>query len=255
MSPLGPGGRPAEASEITRRFTRLIRRPDDDIPLDECAFLLAAHDHDVDIDGQLARLDDLASRCADRTFDGLRRHLFVVEGFRGDGTTYDDPANSFLDRVVDRGLGIPITLAVVAIEVGRRVGVPIRGMNTPGHFLARHKRTVFDPFHGGVSVDPDDAKRILDQHLEAATTRTILDRMLGNLQARYLATNDVDALIWVLRLRMAFPGVPPARARELAGVLSAQARYDEAAAVLEEHGGEEGAKRAHALRAKLNELN
>ena len=77
---------------------RLIRRPDDDIPLDECAFLLAAHDHDVEIDRELDRLDQLAGRCIDHTFDGVRRHLFTDEGFRGDSTTYEEPVNSFLDR-------------------------------------------------------------------------------------------------------------------------------------------------------------
>jgi regulator of sirC expression with transglutaminase-like and TPR domain len=191
--------------EATARFTALITRPPAEVPLDECAFLIAAHDHEVDVAAQLSRLDDLAARCTDPTFVGLRNHLFVYEGFRGNDLDYDDQDNSFLDRVLDRGLGLPILLAVVAIEVGRRVDVPVVGVNAPGHFLVRHGRIVFDPFHGGRILRDDEASAVLARAPEPAPTRTILDRMLVNLQHRYAAEGDRDGATWVTRLRMRFP--------------------------------------------------
>src|SRR3954468_18824427 len=108
-------------SEATERLAALVAGPEGALPLDEAAFLVAAHAHPgLDVDAQLRRLDDLAAGVAAPHLDALRRHLFGELGFSGNDVDYYDPANSFLDDVLDRRLGLPITLAVLMMEVGRR---------------------------------------------------------------------------------------------------------------------------------------
>ncbi len=139
--------------EHGERFAELVRRPDEEIPLDLAWALLTAHAHpSSDPDDLMAQLDDLAAGVRVPTLDGLRHHLFVDQGFIGNREDYYDVANSYLDDVLDRHLGIPITLSVLTMEVGRRVGVPVAGVGLPGHFLLRDKvdPDVFvDAFRGG----------------------------------------------------------------------------------------------------------
>ena len=101
----------------TVRFAELVQRPDAEIPLDEALFLIAAHDHDVDPVAERAPSDP----------DALARHLFVDEQYAGNDVDYTDPRNSYLDVVLDRRLGIPITLSILMIEVGRRSGATLAG--------------------------------------------------------------------------------------------------------------------------------
>ena len=146
--------------------------------------------------GALASLDELAAGCDEPSFDGLRVHLFERVGFRGNRDDYADPDNSFLDRVIDRRLGIPITLSVVMIEVGRRLGVRVVGIGMPAHFLVRVPATLMS------SAIPSTRARVLDEagcaalfdRLAAGTrpfdrrssrrsTRAqVLSRMLNNLE-------------------------------------------------------------------------
>ena len=124
--------------------------------LDVAAFCLAAHAHPgLDVDARCARLDELAQRCPTPTFDGMRAYLFETLGFRGNTRDYGDPENSFLDSVLERRLGIPISLAVVVMEVGRRIGAPVHGVGMPGHFL------VMDAARDGVWCDPVPRRRAL----------------------------------------------------------------------------------------------
>ena len=140
------------------------------------------------------------------TIDALNRFLFEDEGFAGNTGDYDDPRNSFLNQVLDRRTGIPITLAVVYIEVARRAGIRVDGVNFPGHFLLRyplspeedHRSAVFvDPFHGGSILSETDCRSLLRRHagdgvefdprfLAPATKQQILVRMLGNLKRLYV---------------------------------------------------------------------
>ena len=197
----------------TARFEALIALPDDEIPLAEAALMIAVHaDPAADVERALAVLDELASTCPGPTFEDLRHHLFLAEGFRGDDGDYYDPANSMLDKVLARRRGIPITLSVVAIEVGRRIGVVIEGVGMPGHFLARHGGTVFDPFNGGADVD---TSAVDDALLDTVGAKAILARMLANLKQIYLNEGDALALEWVLRLRTAIPGVPDEERHQL----------------------------------------
>jgi regulator of sirC expression with transglutaminase-like and TPR domain len=238
-----------DLSEPTARFAGLLSLPEDDVPLDEAAFLIAAHAHPaLDPDAWLLRLDELASRCAAaRSAGELSERLFVAEGFAGNTTDYGDPRNSLLDDVIDRRLGIPITLSILMVEVGRRVGVPLHGVGMPGHFLvgAEAEPGMFvDPFHGGRVLDAAGCRELFatlsgrnvlfaDAYLEPTGTRAVLLRVLNNLQRSYLERGAADAA-WVARLRLLFAELPDRDRRQTAAVLGALGRFGEAAAVLDE---------------------
>ena len=255
----------------TIRFTELVSRPEDELALDEAALLIAAHAQpDLDVATELRRLDRLAFSIPERTLDGWRRHLFLDLGFSGDVQRYYDPANSFLNEVVRRRRGLPITLSVLGMEVGRRIGLRFEGVGMPGHFLLRHEADVY--------VDPFDTGRVLDRqgcaerfrevngeevpfrtsYLDPVGPRAILARMLNNLKSVYAGRGDVAALSWVFDLRQALPGAGPLEGREWARVLGATGRFVEAAEemealarVLPEH-EESLLSEAFAFRSRLN---
>ncbi len=204
------------------RFAELVRGPDASIPLDEVALCIAAQAQpDVDVAKNLALLDELADGCPAPTLDALIAYLFQSGRFTGNTADYYDPRNSFLHEVLDRRVGIPITLSVVALEVGRRIGVPLAGVGLPGHFLLRDKvdDTVFvDPFHRGRFLDAADCQKLYGalagdaarwdpSYLDPVSRRSIVLRLLNNLKAIYLRRADVNSLGWVLKLRAAVPGV------------------------------------------------
>src|SRR5437868_11531873 len=189
----------------TEHFVELVNGPEPALPLDECGLLIAAHAKpDLDVAGQLARFDALADDVSEPTLDGLRRLLFRDLGFAGNEEDYFDPRNSYLDDVLERRTGIPISLAVVMMEVGRRVGVPLSGVSMPGHFLVRDKvdpEVFVDPFARGIVLDRRGCQlRFHGVHGVAATfdqaflepvgRRAIVDRMLANLEAIAGTTGD-----------------------------------------------------------------
>lgn len=257
--------------EATARFLALVES--DDVPLDEGALLIAAHAYpSLDVDAELARLDALAAACPSN-LDGLRRYLFSEVGFRGNEDDYGDPRNSYLNDVLDRRLGIPITLSVVAIEVGRRVGVPLAGVGLPGHFLVRHEAVpplLLDPFNGGHALTPEDCEALVGRLyadrvaftpalLAPVDNRAILARMLNNLRQTFQRVGDAASAAWVLRLRAAIPGTGARELGEMATAQAALGRYEEAAGTLDRLAGllpvDEGDKaRAHGqlLRSRLN---
>lgn len=205
--------------QATERFALLIQRPEPSVPLDEMAFLIAAHAHPgLDVDAQLARLDDLAARCPTSTREGVIAHLFGAEGFHGNEDDYYDPENSMLDSVLDRRMGIPITLSVVLIEVARRLGVALVGVSAPAHFIVGDEAdgTYLDPFEGGRPIDLEDrVRRYGLAPLDPVGAYAIVARMLGNLKGIYAQRGDADSLRWVMRLRVLVPGVPAAEHTEL----------------------------------------
>ena len=138
-----------------------MQGPEPAIPLDELTLLVAAHaEPGLDIGRWLGALDDIAARCSDHSFAGLLRHV-SVEGFAGNRDDYYDPRNSYLHHVIERRTGIPITLSIVTIELGRRLGVPVVGVGMPGHFLVRDGRDEYsfaDPFDGRL-LDQDGCER------------------------------------------------------------------------------------------------
>jgi regulator of sirC expression with transglutaminase-like and TPR domain len=201
------------------RFADLVARPDDEIPLDEAALLIAARARpDLDVGAEQAQLDELAGGCGEATFDGLTRHLFTDLGFTGNTERYQDPDNSYLDQVMRRRVGIPISLSVLTMEVGRRLGVALDGVGMPGHFLVRHRAdpaTFLDPYGGGRRLDAADCRAIFtslggvgwdDTHLAPIGARSILTRMLLNLQGLFLPA-DLRSAAWVLQLRLTIPGL------------------------------------------------
>ncbi len=255
----------------TTRFTELVQGPEDELALDEAALLIAAHAQpDLDVGAELAVLDELAAGIPEPSLEGWRRHLFVDLGFSGNVRRYYDPANSFLNEVVRRRRGLPITLSVLGIEVGRRVGLRFEGVGLPGHFLLRHgPETYVDPFDGGRLLGREGCVErfhavngaqapFLSSYLEPVGPRAILARMLNNLKSVYTARGDVHTLAWVFELRMALPGASPLEGREWARILGATGRFVEAATELEarahllpEH-EEELLSEAFAFRARLN---
>jgi regulator of sirC expression with transglutaminase-like and TPR domain len=232
--------------DATERFTELVRRPPDEVPLDETALLIAKHAHpDLDLSGPLGELDHLADAVPGATADDVAGALFGEGGLAGNTVDYADPRNSYLDDVLARRLGIPISLSVVMIEVGRRVGVPIYGVGMPGHFLVQPDGELdewFDPFHGGRRLDAAGCRELYEQMraeppfsvdlLRAVDTRSILSRMLANLQHTFMR-RDPASLAWAARLRLRIPELLPGERRQLAGLLGGVGRYLEAADELE----------------------
>ncbi|HUI47606.1 MAG TPA: transglutaminase-like domain-containing protein [Acidimicrobiia bacterium] len=208
--------------DATERFAAEVAAPVGEMRLDVVAFCLAAHAHPgLDIDDACTRLDLLAQRCPTPTFDGLRKYLFGTLGFRGNTRDYGDPENSFLDSVLERRVGIPISLSIVMMEAGRRIGAPVHGVGMPGHFLVMdgaREGVWCDPYHGGVSLDVEGCRKLFASvHgsgrgfsralLTPAEPRAIVARMLANLESGRLATDPI-ALGWLCDLHSRLPDVP-----------------------------------------------
>ncbi|MGD9531702.1 transglutaminase family protein [Pseudonocardia sp.] len=233
--------------DAVARFTELVsaREP----PLDRAALALAAGGLPrLDETRWLRELDRLAEGVTSR--DALLERLFVQERFTGNAADYYDPRNSLLPHVLGRKLGIPITLAVVCIEVGRRAGITLHGVGMPGHFLvgagSGDDAVLVDVFDRGRLLDAAGAEARFreiagpdapfgPQLLTPTSTRAILARMLENLRGIYRARRRPGDLEWVLRMRLALPGAGPAELVELVGALGDQAQWHEGAALLERH--------------------
>jgi regulator of sirC expression with transglutaminase-like and TPR domain len=233
----------------TEEFRALVSGPEHDLALDRAALLIAAHAHPgLDVAARLGELDRLADESHAEDAATLARFLFEERGFAGNSVDYGDPRNSLFDDVLDRRLGIPITLSVLMMTVGARRGVPLHGVGMPGHFLVGTDGTeFFDPFHRGVRLDVAGCgARFAEMHpaadfdpafLQPVGARTIVERMLVNLQHGFLR-RDPAAAAWVVALRLMLPTVTVASRVELAGVLGRIGRFDAAASLLEGVAGE-----------------
>ncbi len=190
-------------------FRRAVAGADTEIDPARAALLMAKVEYPaLNAERYLFRLDQLAqeARRAGLNRDPLcrlhrlREFLFEEVGFRGNAEEYFDPRNSFLNDVLDRKLGIPITLSLLMMEVGRRLGLDIRGIGLPGHFVVGLQvgecQLLLDPFHGGTLLTRDGAQdlvsRVLgrsvtlrEEHFAPVTRRQLLGRMLANLKAIY----------------------------------------------------------------------
>ncbi len=211
-------------------FASLIER--DPVPLDEAVLAIAQEEYpDLDAGAVLARLDRLGERVRARApareraaslLSALRWVLVEEEGLHGDERDYHDPRNSFLNEVLERKVGIPISLSVVWMEVARRAGLRLDGVGFPGHFLTKYAspggiEIFVDAFHRGELLSADECVaryrartggRDLDRrYLEAVTPRQILARTLHNLRRIYLERKDDVRAWWVLdRILMLAPG-------------------------------------------------
>jgi regulator of sirC expression with transglutaminase-like and TPR domain len=200
----------------------------------------------------------------------LNALLFREEGFRGNSDDYYDPRNSFLNEVLDRRTGIPLTLSAVYIEVARRAGVEVHGVGLPGHFVVRAPGpghgVLLDPFHGGARLSLEDCRKRLERiyarrvpieprMLEACGPRAMVLRMLRNLKAIYARREDHLRLLRVHDLLLRLTPGDPEELRER-GLLHASIDcYDLAARDLEAslgHGRD--APEAALVRAQIEDL-
>lgn len=204
-------------------FDLLMELPDGDIRLD-CAALHVARDAypELDLTASLRVLDEMAEEVAARRpglastlrYEAMRKVLVESYELRGNAEDYYDPDNSFLNRVLERRLGIPISLSIVWIEVGRRLKWPVSGVGFPGHFLVRfddpERYVIADPYHEGRALTLEDCRALLERNfngqlafspglLAPVGTRAILTRLLGNLRWLYAAQQRLDPLEAVLR--------------------------------------------------------
>ena len=220
-------------------FSHVVCRPDAELDLGQAALVLAEPEYpDLDIAHYQERLDELAARLlpdipasaepGERAQQLLE--LLCEEGFacaRGD---YDDPQASFLNFVLDEKHGLPILLAVVALEVARRCGVPLWGVSFPGHFLLRGESPkgtpplLFDPTTGELLEHADlhalmqratgKQRPIQKSDIEPVGKHTVIARMLGNLRNIYLRHGDSERLqLAVERLRLLDTHLPPLHGR------------------------------------------
>ena len=218
--------------DVRSRFAAIAARPDQKIDLAEAALLIAQEEYpDLSVSAYLRRLDDLAARVrpflqpgmsADEQVGCLNHFLFVESGFIGNDERYYDARNSYLNEVLDRRTGIPITLSVVYCEVAKRLGLPVYGVSFPGHFLVKYAgdtEIIIDAYFGQV-IDQDECARRLEgiygpktrfdhRYLKAASAREILVRMLSNLKQIYVEKNDaIRALSCVERILLLTPDQP-----------------------------------------------
>lgn len=216
------------------RFTQLVSGPEEELDLAEAALLIAQEEHpELDVAAYLRQLDGLAAAVRARLpeapeptdiIHSLNIQLFGEEGLAGNESEYYDPRNSFLNEVLDRKRGIPITLSVIYLEVGRRLGLPLAGVGFPGHFLVKYSgadgELVLDPFAGGVTLSREELAQKLrrmygdanpflaqiPQLLAPASKKEILLRMLHNLKGIYLQQNDFTrALAAIDRILLVTP--------------------------------------------------
>ena len=216
-------------------FAQMAAREDDAIEIDRGALLIAAEEYpDLWMDEYLDKLEGFAQRVRNLLFKDagpretlarLNQVLFEEESFRGDSKEYYDPRNSFLNEVIDRRIGIPITLSAVYGEVARRVGFRLQGVSFPGHFLLKHdmeeEEIIIDPFHRGQILTHDDCRaRLKDssqgkiefhpQLLASTSPRLMLFRILGNLKSIYVNRREHQrALAAVERMLLLVPDSPP----------------------------------------------
>jgi regulator of sirC expression with transglutaminase-like and TPR domain len=220
-----------DPDHIRDDFAALVRRPDPALDLARAALLVAAETNPrVDVDGQLHTLDSWAATLRQRLEPGwnnlqklarLRSFVFEELGFRGDAQDYFSPSNSLLNEVMDRRLGVPLTLSIIFMELGWRLGMPFEGVGFPGHFLVRltgePRDLLLDPFNYGRTVHEDDCRKLLqdvtggrlefDGRLIASVSKhDMLARLLLNLKGAYLRANDDEgALAAVDRLLLLQP--------------------------------------------------
>lgn len=198
------------------RFASLVSGPPQALRLDQaCALMSAAFTGQYHHDHVMSDLDDLAARCEVRSLDGVLDVMRPrLTGARDD---YYDPRNSFIDSVLERGVGLPITLSVIAIEVGRRLEVPIVGVGLPSHFIVRQASNdrYGDPFNDCAQFDRaglvsrwtrlvGEGHPFDELHLRPVDDRTILIRMLNNLRALYLRRDEPRSMYALSIMRGGF---------------------------------------------------
>jgi regulator of sirC expression with transglutaminase-like and TPR domain len=212
-------------------FAQLISREDARIDLSRACLLIAQDAYpDLDVERYIGEIERMATRlraslapsaAGEERVVALNQLLYEELGYWGNTQDYYDPRNSYLNEVIDRRTGMPITMSILYMELGRRIGLPVEGVSFPGHFLVRVRlrggMLVLDPFSGGAPQSEDElrsrVRRVipdgvaddlpaselpLDQFLEPATNRQILARVLRNLKGIYRKANKPERMLDVL---------------------------------------------------------
>jgi regulator of sirC expression with transglutaminase-like and TPR domain len=243
---------------IRQQFAHEVSRSEEDMDLARAALLVAREEYpQLPVERYRSRLDLLAEETRDLlgsetgpllVLQEVLSTLYRRHEFRGNREAYYDPRNSFLNDVLDRRLGIPLTLGIVVLEVGWRLGLPLEGVNFPGHFLVRfHGESLdllVDPYDGGALRFQDQAQELLDRvyggmvrvhdsFLKPAQKREMIIRLLTNLKSLYLNVQDHPrALAAVERILLIRP-IAPAEIRDRGVILARMGRREEAAEQLE----------------------
>lgn len=198
--------------KIEEEFAGLAAMPDDRMSLESGAFLLARYAYpQLDVAPYRGQLDTMAREVRDRigprasgeeTVNALNRYVFTEQGFRGNTKNYYEVENSYINCVMDRRVGIPISLSVVYLLVGRRLNLPLFGIGMPGHFLVKYEseryKVFIDCFNGGALLTEKNCARFLteagygfdDKFLQKSSVRAILSRMIKNLLAIYSKADE-----------------------------------------------------------------
>ncbi|HEY3329950.1 MAG TPA: transglutaminase-like domain-containing protein [Capsulimonadaceae bacterium] len=237
-------------------FEMMAHDLDEQTDLARPALLIALDEYPgLDIDASLAVLDELADAALDAAIidassefeAAVRLSQFLCDtcAFHGNTDNYYDPANSYFNRVLDRRIGIPITLSLVLIEVGQRLGLPLSGVGIPGHFLVSCPNpfkddvpgALIDMFSGGIVVSHDDCRKRCaelgqpfnpETHLQPIGSKQLLVRMLANLRMIYTNQGDIERTLRTI-CRMAILDRDQAEAyRELGSILAEDGRYSDA---------------------------
>ncbi len=206
-------------------FARLMQQAEEEFNLDQAALLIARTEYPhLNVADQLERLDALAlcldcdlSRPVFENIESMTQLLFEKEQFRGNEEEYDDPRNSYLNDVLDRKLGIPISLSAIYVEVARRRGLPVMGVGFPGHFLVKyrtgHDEILIDPYRRGKILTRQDCQELLKtqfgdeaelkaEYFAASTKKQILARMINNLKGSYVRRHDYTRVLTLIQLAL-----------------------------------------------------
>ncbi|HZA23319.1 MAG TPA: transglutaminase-like domain-containing protein, partial [Dehalococcoidia bacterium] len=221
-----------ERRDFRALWAQQIQRPDAALELDRSALYIAGEEYPwLDVEDYLDQLDEIASevrskpgnpRHQRRLTEALNRYLFDYLGFTGNKDDYYNPENSFLNRVLDTHVGIPITLSLLYLEIGRRLGIRCQGIGLPGHFLVRLEELglYLDPFNGGQLLSVTDCPRLVQDtfgaylpwregYLSPYSKHDILFRTLNSLKCTYMRRRDYSrAAVALQRMALLSPASP-----------------------------------------------
>ena len=214
---------PLDHKQQVRRRLEAMLREQPTFDLLEAAMLIAAEEYpELDIDHELQRVRLIAAEGARRVFeennpfarlDGLRHYLFDELGFRGNVDNYNDPINCYLNEVMNRREGIPLTLSILFMELARAAGFEAFGVGLPGHFVVRvrwqDRDLLVDPYHGGAVISEEDCRELVGrttgrpslfrrQLLDGSSERQMLSRLLLNLKHIHLEQQDYARALGVV---------------------------------------------------------
>ena len=244
-----------ERNRKTSSFEDVISQPEDSIDLAVAALLIAKDEYpDLDIHNHLKKIDELAKRVnnqlnsvKEKSFltiiQQINMVLFEQEGFYGNIRDYYDPRNSFLNEVLNRRTGIPVTLSLVYMEIGKRLGIQFFGIGMPGHFIVKGwyqgSSLLIDPFHQGRLLNEEDCQKqlreingknvqFISSYLDTLNKCSILCRILVNLKMIYLKKKDFSRALNVIEKIILLSPQQPREIRDR-GLVHLQLNYFSAA--------------------------